>query len=325
MDFDRKSRYETLYNIRISEFYSFATDVMADFGYSLHRTIKEENGRRRVESWIHGNKEDQKAVVWIEVTKSDEPLDPYLTTDVLRAMNDENVTRLFFFTNGDISADDRDILEGSNHFIFAREEIVETLIAIESKRTVKVVKKRKPVTVSSAMILIKNFFRNHEIKKKQIRLKTSAVPDILSQYGRLIRKILAEVDKVPDIDDISPDIRDRLKTIQFDLLPELARVPSYVFPRNFSNLRNMLFELLQISIIYVGNFIEYEPEDELKKNRERIEDMLAIIDRVDDQVLSFKSDMMFQAEKTSVKIILTSGAIMFASVVLLIVVQFSQR
>jgi hypothetical protein len=35
--------------------------------------------------------------------------------------------------------------------------------------------------------------------------------------------------------------------------------------------------------------------------------------------------MMFQAEKTSIKIILTSGVVTFISLVLLIVVKFSQN
>jgi hypothetical protein len=118
-------------------------------------------------------------------------------------------------------------------------------------------------------------------------------------------------------------VKERLKTIQFDLLPELARAPSYIFPRDFAPFRNMLFTLLQVTIVYVGNFIEYEPEDELKKNREAIENMLMELDRVDDKILAFKSDMMFQAEKNSVKIILTSGVVMVVSVVLLIVVRYS--
>ncbi len=60
----------------------------------------------------------------------------------------------------------------------------------------------------------------------------------------------------------------------------------------------------------------------LKRNRESIEEMLEKIDQVDDQILAFKSDMMFQAEKNSIKVILTSGVIAFISVVLLIVVRF---
>ncbi len=322
MDFERKNRYEALYNIKLSELYQFVTEVMIDFGYSLYRTVKEVEGRRRAETWVYNNKEDQKAIVWIEVLKPNESLDPFLTTDVLRAMNEENITRLFFFTNGLMSEEDRDVLEGSNHFIFTTEEIVETLVAIDSKRAVRVVRKRRAVKVPSAMVHIKNFFKKHEIRRKHILLKTSAIPELIAQYSRLVRRILEEVDGVKDINDIPPDIREKLKKIQFELLPELAKTPSYVFPKQFTVLKNTLFSLMQVTIIYLGNFVEYESEDDLKRNRETIEEILAYLDRMDDQLLAFKSDMMFQAEKNSVKVILTSGVIAFISIVLLIVVQF---
>ena len=322
MDSERQSRYDSLYNIKLSDFYHFVTDVMSDFGYSLYRSVKELEGRRRVETWVHSSKDEQKAIVWIEVVKPSDKLDPFLTTDVLRAMNDENITRLFFFTNGNIESDDRDVLEGNNHFIFATEEIVETLIAIDARRSIKVVNKRKDVKVPSAMVLIKNFFKNHEIKRKEIRLKTSATPDLLAQYTRLVRRILEEVDKVKDINEIPSASREKLKKIQFDLLPELVKAPSYIFPKQFSDMRNVLFNLMQVTIVYIGNFVDYESEDDLKQNREIIEEYLQKVDKVDDKVLVFKSDMMYQAERYSIKIILTSGLITFISLVLLIVVRF---
>jgi hypothetical protein len=240
-------------------------------------------------------------------------------------MNEENITRLFFFTNGRLSEEDRDVLEGNNHFIFTTEEIVETLIAIEAKRAIKVVKRRKAVKIPSAMVLIKNFFKKNEIRKKEIRLKTSAISELVVQYTRLVRRILQEVDRVKDINDIPPEIRERLKKIQFDLLPELAKTPSYIFPKQFAFLKNNLFNLIQYTIIYVGNFVEYEAEEELIRNRDSLEELLEKIDAVDDNLLAFKSDMMFQAEKTSIKIILTSGVVTFISLVLLIVVKFGQN
>ena len=327
MKSERQIKYDQFYNIKLIEFYKYATDVMGDFGYSLYRTVKELEGRRRIEVWVHSGPsgtagDDQKAIIWLELVKPGDTIDPYLTTDVLRSMNDENVTRLFFFTNTSLEEEDREVLEGANHFIFSTEEIVETLIAIESKKTVKTVKKRKTVKTASAMVLIKNYFKRSEIRKKQIRLKTSATPDLVGQYARLVRRILDDIDKVNDINDIPAEVRERMKKIQFDLLPELARTPNYVFPKQFASLRNLLFNVIQFTILYIGNFIEYESEDELKTNREIIEDLLAKLESVDDQVLSYKSDMMFQAEKNSVKIILTSGAITFIALLLLIVVRF---
>ena len=91
MDSERKARYEQLYNIKLTEFYNFVSEVMGDFNYSIHRTVKDIENKRRIEIWAYQSREDQSAVVWIEVVKPGEVLDPYITTDVLRTMNDENV------------------------------------------------------------------------------------------------------------------------------------------------------------------------------------------------------------------------------------------
>ncbi len=88
MDSERKARYEQLYNIKLTEFYNFVSEVMGDFNYSLHRTVKDIENKRRIEIWSYQSREDQSAVVWIEVVKPGEILDPYITTDVLRTMNE---------------------------------------------------------------------------------------------------------------------------------------------------------------------------------------------------------------------------------------------
>ena len=95
MDSERKARYEQLYNIKLTDFYNFVSEVMGDFNYSLHRTVKDIENKRRIEIWAYQSREDQAAVVWIEVVKPGEILDPYITTDVLRTMNDENVLNGF--------------------------------------------------------------------------------------------------------------------------------------------------------------------------------------------------------------------------------------
>ena len=266
MDSERKARYEQLYNIKLTEFYNFVSEVMGDFNYSIHKTVKDIENKRRIEIWAYQSREDQSAVVWIEVVKPGEVLDPYITTDVLRTMNDENVTRLFFFTNGQMGAEEKEVLEGSNHFVFGTDEIVETLIAIDMKRSIKVVRKRKKVQVPSAMVLIKNFLKANRVTRREIKLKTSAVPELAGQYYKLIRRVLNEIDKIPDINDIPTQSRERLKKIQYDLLPELLKTPYYTFTYQFAYLRNALFSLIEYTIVYIGNVIEYESEDDLKNN-----------------------------------------------------------
>lgn len=323
MDSERKSKYEQLYNIKLPELYNFVNEVMQDFGYSLHRAIKDHENKRRIESWAYQSREDQCGLVWIEVVKPGESLDPYLTTDVLRTMNDENVTRLFFFTNGQMADDEKDILEGANHFVFGTDEIVETLIAIDTKRSIKVVRKRKKVKVPSAIVLIKNFMKVNRGVRKEVKLRTSAVAELVNQYTRLIRRVMNEIDRIPDLNDIPTDTRERLKKIQYDLLPELIKTPGYLFTRQFAHLRNSLFTLVEYTIVYIGNVIEYEAEDDLKKNREVIEEVLYKLSSIDDQVANYKSDLMFSAEKISLKIIMYSAIFAVVSVLIMIVLRFS--
>lgn len=324
MDSERKIRYDQLYNIKLTEFYNFVSEVMGDFNYSLHRTVKDVDNKRRIELWAYQSREDQSAVVWIEVVKPGDSLDPYITTDVLRTMNDENVTRLFFFTNGQMAPEEKDVLEGSNHFIFGTDEIVETLIAIDMKRSIKVVRKRKKVKVPSAMVLIKNFLKANRVTRREIKLKTSAVPELANQYYRLVRRVLNEIDKIPDINDIPTPTREHLKKIQFDLLPELIKTPYYNFTYQFAYLRNSLFSLIEYTIIYIGNVIEYESEDDLKKNREVIEEIMSKLESVDDHIESYKSDLMFTSEKLSLKIIMYSGAISIFAILILLVLKLTR-
>lgn len=324
MDSDRKLKYEQLYNIKLADFYNFISEVMGDFNYSLHKTVRDVEQRRRLENWAFQSREDQGALVWIEVVKPGESLDPYIATDVLRAMNDENVTRLFFFTNGQMSPEEKELLEGSNHFIFGTDEIVETLIAIDMKRSIKVVRKRKKVKVPSAMVLIKNFLKANRVTKKEIKLKTSAIPDLVGQYYRLIRRVLNEIDKIPDINDIPSATREHLKKVQFDLLPELIKTPYYVFSYQFNYLRNALFSLIEYTIVYIGNVIEYESEDDLKKNREVIEDIMAKIETVEMQINNYKADLMFSSEKLAVKVVVYAALIAVFSILIAIVLKLTR-
>ena len=323
MDLERKNRYEQLYNIKLQDLYTFVTEVMRDFSYSLIRTVKDVENFRRIELWAYQGKEEQAALVWVEVVKPGDALDIYFATDVLRTMNDENVTRLFFFTNGHMEPDDKETLEGTNHFVFGTDEIVETLLTIDKKRAVRVVRKRKKVNVPSAVILIKNFLRANIRKRITIRLKTSAIPELTDQYYRIVRKVLAEADKIKDLNEIPVDVREKLKKIQYELLPELVKTPSYVFNHKFTHLRNTLFSLMEYTIVYIGNIIEYEAEDDLKRNRERIEDLLEKLNNISEEVANYKEDMMFYSEKLSLKVIMYSAFFILIGLFIMVVVRFT--
>ena len=318
-----KNKHELLYNIKLPEFYQFALDIISEYGYSLYRTVKEIDNARRIELWIYAGDDTRRAMVWLEIVPSDRRLDPYLTTDILRTMNEENTTNLFFFTNGTISPKDREILEGDNQYIFSAEDIIKKLETINEKKAVTVMKKRKDVKTPSGNVLIRNYLKHRDTKSRKVRLKISATPDLAGQYTRVVRRVLKAIDNIEDINSIPSNAREFLKKVQFDLLPELSKTSSYIFPMHFAPLKTILFKLMQHTIVYIGNFTEYESEDSLKANRQIIESLLMQVDTVDEDVLKYKAKLIQQAEKNSLHIILKSGAFCLASLILLIMVKLS--
>jgi len=322
MNTDRVSKYDQLHNIKLTELYEFVTDVMQDFGFSLHKTLKDEGLTRRSEIWAAQTDNDDTGLVWVDIIRPDETADPYMTTDILRTMNEEETTKLFFFTNIQLSKDVKDILEGSDHFLFGIEEIVDTLSSIDTRRSIRVIRKRKNMKIPSGIAVIKNYLKTNRRVRKEIKLKTSAAPEITYQYMRLVRKLLDEVDKIKDINDIIPETKEKLKKSQYELVPELVKIPCYIFSQQFSYLRNALFSLVEYTVIYIGNVVEYESEDDMKKNRDIIEEILERLDTVDTQVANYKADKMFNSEKLSIKIILASAFFSVISLLILIIIKF---
>ncbi len=85
--------------------------------------------------------ENISALVWIEIVKGEAVIDNYIATDVLRTMNEEGMSKLFFFTNTDIDPDTKDVLDGKDHYVFTPKDIIETIQALEVKRMSSSVKK----------------------------------------------------------------------------------------------------------------------------------------------------------------------------------------
>lgn len=313
-----------LVGIQLPDFYKYVIDIMGDFQHSLHHSVKDVKGKRRLEVWNSTKKDDLHALVWIEIVRPEEDLDPYISTDVLRAMNDENVTTLFFFTNGFVDQQDKELLEGANHFVFSPREICESLLALDQRKSTRIVRKRKPVKVASAMIMIKNYIRTNSLKKRPVKLKMSAIPELCGQYTRLVRKVLEEIDRTEDINNISPELRDRFKKIQYTLLPELVKTSNYEFDPRFSYLRDLLFTLIEHTIIYIGNLIEFEAEEDMKRNRDMLEEIMNKLDEMDAEILTFSKDLMQVSEKVSKNLIKKAAIVIALGVLLLVALKFSK-
>ncbi|WP_022851739.1 hypothetical protein [Limisalsivibrio acetivorans] len=302
MNEDRSLKYEDFYNISIKNFYEIVTEIMHDFHFAFHRGIQDEN-RRRLEIWRASRDDTDDALVWIEIVKEDEAIDKYIGTDVLRTMNDENVTKLFFFTNGSLSIDEKDILDGRDHYIFTPTDIMETVSALDMKKASRFKKKRKSKSVPSGYMMIKNYLKGKEERKASVFVKTSTIPALVDKYTGMVRKTLDDIDKIEDIDNITPDIKERFKNVQHDYLPESIKVSSYRFIDHFSEVRERLFSVMQYLVMYIGAVIEFESEDDMKRFRDQVDEDLRRLQELKDDVDVFKHEQMSKSQTLAWRLI----------------------
>jgi len=75
--------------------------------------------------------DEYKVIVWVEIQDPAVELSWQESADILRVMNDENLTKLFLFTNGNLDEDAKDILGDENHFIYTPRNIIEKLLSLE--------------------------------------------------------------------------------------------------------------------------------------------------------------------------------------------------
>ncbi|MCD8553907.1 hypothetical protein [Seleniivibrio sp.] len=312
---EQKITYQDFFNIKLNKFYEFVTEVMHDFTFTVHRSIKDEEGKRRIELW-RSSKSEESAMVWIEIARNGEDIDRYVSSDVLRTMNEEGLTKLFFFTNSNLDEDTRDILDGKNHYIFTPADIIETLEALDMKRiTVKPVKKRKTVKIASGFFQIRNYLKQNPPKGKKVFVNTSTLSDMCDHYVVMTRQILNDVDRVDDINNMSPELKDRFKRVQTKLLPELRKTLFYKFTDRFDYLAQSIYNIQESLIIYIGALVEMESEEELNNCREKIEKELNVLKEIDGKLEEFYKEQMDKAESLSYRLLYTSiGIIVFMAV-----------
>lgn len=308
-------KYEDFYSISLKNFYEIITEILRDFHYSVHRGVLEDQGHRRIEIWRSSKDENDNTLVWIEVIVEGNEVDPYISTDVLRTMNEENVSKLFFFTNGSLEQKEKEVLDGKDHYVFSPTDIIETINALEKKKKLKHQKKRRPKGVPSGYTLLKNFLKGKQIEKASISVPTSKITTIADKYIMLARNVLDEIDKLEDINNIVPEVREKFKKKQQELLPEIVKVSIFSFGDKFPEIKPRLFSLLQYLLVYIGAVIEYESEEEMQKSRAQVESDLAFLGSLEEEVSSFKEKMMTKAQKAAWHLLYISiGIIVFFSI-----------
>lgn len=297
-----------LYNISITNFYDYVAEIMDDFNYSFHRTLKEIPNKTRCEIWKHRGSDDE-ALVWVEVVQDGGDVDSEVPVEVLRVMNENNLRTLFFFTNGHLNDEDKQIIDEEGYFIFTTDEIIETLIAIDKKKEPKQKVVRKKVKTPSGFILIRNYLRNREIPKEKNVIRVNLIKSVVERYSSLYEPIKNIVDKIENFDDISDDIRETLKKEQFKLLPNLLVISTYTFLDRFQYLKVDLFNFVKLLIMYIGAIIEYEPMEDVEKYKNEIEKLLEKFSNIDKEIEEYKKDYIEENKKLTKNLIVSSVVI----------------
>lgn len=319
-----KVTYERLLIMSLTQFYRIATDILSYFHYSQHYTISEITGKRRVEIWATPRNPDSKALVWVELVNDEGEYPPSLATEILRTMNDEGVEHLFLFTNNYISSSLKEVVSSPTSNIFSVDEIIEHLVSIGAKAAANA-KRRKSTNVPSGKVLISNFLKRTDYKRQMVKVRTSSIPELVHAYTSHISNILDTLDEVPDMDNIPSRVKDWTKKQQFNMLPELIKIPSYHFVPKFSYVQQQLFVLVHSSIIYMGNIVEYESLDDANANRRIIEESITSLLKVDDEVLRYKFDIMRYSEKVAYRLSVVSIVIILASLIIFVALQSALR
>lgn len=321
---EKKMSYEDFFNIKLRKFYEYVSDVMHDFSYAIHRNLKEEENKRRVEIWRSSKNENVSAIIWIELVKGGVEIDHYIATDVLRTMNEEGMTKLFFFTNTDIDKDTKDVLDGKDHYVFTPKDIIETIEALEVKKISKSAKKRKNVKVPSGRLVIRNYLKTHPPKGKKIFINTSTLSDLAENYIYLSKETLNEVDRLDDINDISAEGKEKFKRLQAKLLPELRKSLYFRFTDKFDYLAQTVYNIVQNLIIYIGALVEMESEEQMQNARDALEKELDELRSIDAKLEEFYSEQMKKTERLSYNLLYVSIAVIAFMVTLYIIMLKKQ-
>ncbi|MGD9807473.1 MAG: hypothetical protein AB7E76_01950 [Deferribacterales bacterium] len=317
-----KISYQDFFNIPLKKFYEYVTDVMHDFSYATHRNLKEDENRRRAEIWRSSKNENVSALVWMELVKGGAEIDHYIATDILRTMNDEGMTKLFFFTNTDLNKDTKEVLDGKDHYIFTPKDIIETIEALEVKKMSRTVKKRKNVKVPSGRVVIRNYLKNNPPKGKRVFINTSTLSDLAENYLHLVRETFNEVDRLDDINNLSQETKDKFKRLQTKLLPEVRKTLYFKFTERFEYISQTIFNIAQNLVIYIGSLIEMESEEQMNKARDAVENELDVLRGIDEKLEEFYEEQMKKTERLSYNLLYVSvGIIAFMAVFYLIMLK----
>lgn len=310
----------------ISTFYDYIAHIMVDLNFSFHRAIRDVQDYRRIEVWKHQKNLDDYALVWVEIVKPGNDVTRDISYEVLRTLNDLNMLKLFFFTNGGIDDSSRDVLEDKGHFIFTPDNIIETLIAIKKKTELVVkpkIKRKKPKT-PSGFVLIKNFLKENKPKEEKTVVPMKLIPEFRDKLISQFEPIFELIKTIEDINNIDTEVRKKLKAYQFALLTDLLNISSLEFEDPFGWMKEDFFYMIQNFVLYLGALSEYELEEDMNKYLDEFQNRKNNLYRYEQIVEDMKKKNIEKIEQITKQLKKLSLIIIGISILAFLIVFFTK-
>jgi hypothetical protein len=308
----------------ISTFYDYIAHILSDLNFSFHRAIKDVQDYRRIEVWKHTKNLDDYTLVWVEIVKPGNEVTRDVSYEVLRTMNDLNMLKLFFFTNGGIDDSSRDVLEDKGHFIFTPDNIIETLLAIKKKSEIIVkpkIKRKKPKT-PSGFVLIKNFLKENKPKETKAVVPRKLIPEFREKLIEQFNPIFEVIKTIEDINELDQEVRKKLKAYQYALLTDLLNIASLEFEEPFQWMKEDFFYMIQNLILYLGALTEYEPEEDMQKYLDEFENRKQNLYRFEEIIEDIRKRDLQQLEKVTLQLKKLSKVVIIVAIISLVIVFF---
>jgi hypothetical protein len=293
---------------------------MKSLNYVFHRRIKD-TSTRRAEIWKLFDSDEYKILVWIELQDPSVELSWQEAADILRLMNDENLTRLFLFTNGNLDEDARDILEDENHFIYTPRYIIEKILSIremeekaeeleEKKKEVEErpeekpaetyeeipeieevepelkVRKRQKFDKPCGHAIIVEYFKTKEEPRKKTKITFEELKTIVSYIIDNYKETQNLIDSL-DIDNITKEQEELLDKYVKKFLPALYKISLIAVDKEFRFVLEELARLLKNIIYYISAITEYEVVENIDIYKKEIEDALNKLSSFDEKIYEY--------------------------------------
>ncbi len=113
-----------------------------------------------------------------------------------------------------------------------------------------------------------------------------------SNYIHLAKETFNEIDRIDDINNLSVETKERFKHLQTKLLPELRKTLYFKFTDRFDYLSQVVYNIVQNLIIYIGALIEMESEEQMNKARDTVENELDTLRGIDEKLEEFYLEQM---------------------------------